>query len=330
MRPKYSKLLTKIGWLVIPIFILVSPILSSVDGLLIYLPFALSVIFLGIPHGAVDHLVPRYISDDYTTKQSVYLVVLLYGITGIAYAASWFVLPSVSLALFIFLTVLHWGQGDTYVMSKVFSASYLENRNISILLSVLIRGSLPMILPYIFYKDRYLEIIREIVSIFSEGLGVFSLLQSDVSVYVATALLLAMFLVYLFVALNSRSDLRTILLDTSEILILVVFFYSLPPVISIGIYFCFWHSCRHIGRLLDSDDVLQEYDVLRGLERFIKISTPMTIGGIFLIGIIWVLVGQPTEINDQLLGVYLVGIAVMTLPHFIIVTWMDLKQSIYQ
>lgn len=322
-------MLTKIGWIIIPVCILSSPILSGADGLFLYLPFALSVIFLGIPHGAVDHLVPRYISEKYNTKKSIYLIILLYLITGTAYAATWFVLPSMSLALFIFLTILHWGQGDTYVVSKVFSASYLQNRNASILLSVLIRGSLPMILPYIFYKDRYLEVMHEIVSIFSEASGVFSPMESDISVYISTTIFVVMFLLYLFLALNSRSDLRTILLDISEILILVVFFYSLPPVVSIGIYFCFWHSCRHIGRLLDSDDVLQEYDLLIGSRRFIKISTPMTIGGILLIGIVWVLAGQPISINDQLLGVYLVGIAVMTLPHFVVVVWMDIKQPIY-
>jgi len=330
VRPKYSKLSAKIGWAIIPLFILLSPTLTGTDGIFLYLPFTISTLFLGIPHGAVDHLVPRYISNKYETKDSLYWVLMLYFILGTAYTVLWFVFPSISLALFILLTILHWGQGDTYIVSKVFSARYLKNNSISVLLSVLIRGYIPMVLTYIFYTDRYIEIVEQIVTIFSERIGILYIIKLDSLPYFASVFFLLMLSVYLLTAIRNGSNSKTVLFDLSEILVLTVFFYSLPPVLSIGIYFCFWHSCRHIGRLLDSDDSLKEYDIITGCKRFMIVSAPMTFGGVVLIGLIWILLGHPISVDDQLLSIYLVGIATMTLPHSIVVVWMDIRQSIYK
>lgn len=329
MRLRYSKLLTKLGWVVIPVFLLVSLLGSNFESNYIYIPFIFSAVFLGMPHGAVDHLVPRYISD-YTTVGSLYRIVSLYLIAGFIYTIMWFISPSLSLALFILLTILHWGQGDTYIISKVFSADYLTDSKSCLSLGLIIRGSIPMLLPYVFYRDRYIEIIGEIVGIFSSGVGVFRYMDSQTAVYIVSGLFALTTITYILLCIDKSNDsLDAIYLDISELILLILLFYALPPILSIGLYFCFWHSCRHIGRLLDTDDVLHDYNMLRATKRFIIISTPMTLGGLVLIGAIWSILGQPMQVGDRLLGIYLVGIAIMTLPHFLVVTWMDMKQSVY-
>lgn len=330
MRIDYSRVFTKLGWIIIPILIVSYPVLSNLSDVYLYIPFIISAILLGMPHGAVDHLVPRYLSS-YSTIKSIYIVSLLYLIAGGLYTIMWFIYPSIALGIFIILTILHWGQGDTYIVSMVFSADYIKNNKISSGLSIIIRGSLPMLVPFIFHQERYLEIVGEIISLFDNGLGVFTYMESSSSPYIVSGILIVILMIYILASSHSgKEPFYTILKDSSEIGVLVIFFALYPPVLSIGIYFCLWHAARHIGRLLDTDDVIENYDILYGIYRFIIISTPMTVGGILVVGLVWFVTGQPTEINDQLLGVYLVGISVMTLPHFIVVIWMDIKQSVYQ
>lgn len=38
--------------------------------------------------------------------------------------------------------------------------------------------------------------------------------------------------------------------DAFEIVLLAAFFALVPPVLAVGLYFCLWHSVRHVGRLM--------------------------------------------------------------------------------
>ena len=38
--------------------------------------------------------------------------------------------------------------------------------------------------------------------------------------------------------------------DILEVALLIVVFATVEPLLAIGLYFCFWHSTRHIARLI--------------------------------------------------------------------------------
>ena len=70
-------------------------------------------------------------------------------------------------------------------------------------------------------------------------------------------------------------------------------------------------------------------DYLAALRRFARDATPATLGALLFFAGLYLAV--PTAPGDRagLLGLYLVGIAVLTLPHVAVVTWMDRRQDVW-
>ncbi len=78
----------------------------------------LGVIFTGIPHGAIDHLVAKKTSE--TRKEKFILLHFLYRYTLIMliYGCVWWLFPGLGLCLFIFLTAFHFGATDMHYFRK--------------------------------------------------------------------------------------------------------------------------------------------------------------------------------------------------------------------
>ena len=71
-----------------------------------------AVAFFGIPHGATDHLVASDIFKSSFPQTWLFVFLLIYtSLMGLV-VLSWNLLPSTSLALFLILTIIHWGLGD--------------------------------------------------------------------------------------------------------------------------------------------------------------------------------------------------------------------------
>ena len=105
-----------------------------------------------------------------------------------------------------------------------------------------------------------------------------------------------------------------------------------PPILAVGMYFCFWHSVRHIARvvLLDERSVedLAGWRWLPPIGRFaLEAAVPTAIALAFVGALWWVTGGVETLAGAT--GLYLVGIAVLTLPHTIVVSIMDREQGIW-
>ncbi|MBA3953021.1 MAG: hypothetical protein H0X57_14230, partial [Rubrobacter sp.] len=87
-----------------------------VPGWIQYLPFAASLVLFGLPHGAVDHLVPSRLAGRDADGRSVLAVVLLYVVLSSLCLALWFVAPVAAFVLFVCVTVFHWGAGDLHAL----------------------------------------------------------------------------------------------------------------------------------------------------------------------------------------------------------------------
>eukprot|EP00960_Hanusia_phi_P048908 759246-Hanusia_phi.AAC.1 len=73
----------------------------------------ISLSFLGVPHGATDHLVgDKIFKHSFPNTWLCVFVVVYLAMMGMV-IASWFLAPVASLAAFLFLSVIHWGLGDT-------------------------------------------------------------------------------------------------------------------------------------------------------------------------------------------------------------------------
>jgi len=122
--------------------------------------------------------------------------------------------------------------------------------------------------------------------------------------------------------------------DAGETLFLTAYFLVVPPILAVGVFFCCWHSVRHIVRLLLLNDgtatQLELGDITGATGRFVRQATPLSVGALGLFSALALAVPvAPVEWID-LFGVYLVGIAVLTAPHIIIVTWLDLDTKLWE
>jgi beta-carotene 15,15'-dioxygenase len=142
-----------------------------------YLPFALSLVVFGLPHGVVDHLaVPRFLGRKVGTTGPALAVGFLYLVFGGLYLALWFVAPSAAFALFIALTWLYWGGGDLHALAAFASDrdGYPAGRTRRAL-TLLVRGGLPMLVPLLAFPETYRAVAESTVGHFAPaGANVFS------------------------------------------------------------------------------------------------------------------------------------------------------------
>lgn len=292
-----------------------------------YAPFAASLLFFGLPHGAVDHLVPGRLTGRGASAGSVAFVVLLYLALGGSYLALWAVAPVACFVLFILITWLHWGQGDLY-SSRAFLGLDAPPTG----LAILVRGALPMLVPLLTFPEAYLGVGESLVRLFGERAPAFSTtLYSPEARLAGAAALAGLSALYLWRLLVRGGPRRAVAAEAGEILLLALYFACVPPVLAVGVYFCLWHAPRHIARLALLDGVsassLAAGSILPALARFVRDAAPLTLAALGLLAVLYLYL--PSGGAGALLGGYLVLISVLTLPHVALVSWMDRRQRVW-
>lgn len=321
------------GWIALVAVALSALIAGDIPLIYQYAPLVISVLLLGLPHGAVDHLVMARQRGERLSVRWLAIVGALYLIFGVAYGVVWFVWPVFAFVFFILLTWFHWGQGELYPLIDIVGAEYVRLPSQQAL-TVLVRGGAPMLVPLVAFPEQYEFVATSLIGLFDTGASDALRPVFETGPRLAVALLYG-FAVCLTIGLGYlRSDDREPwLVDSGELLLLSVFFLLVPPILAIGIYFCFWHSIRHVIRTVllhdGSADALDRADVAPVARQFARDAAPMTAGALFFLGLLYLLV--PSEPGDLsgLVALYLVLIAVLTLPHVVIVSWLDLEQSVF-
>lgn len=295
-----------------------------------YAPFAASLLLFGLPHGATDHLVPGRVTGRGASMGSVVAVVTLYLALGGAYLALWTVAPFASFALFILVTWFHWGQGDLYSSRALLGVGVLP-----LVSALVVRGGLPMLVPLLAFPETYTAVGESLVGLFGgdyiEPLSAGSSLVLRLCGGLGMLLLCLLYLGGVYRLTGSRTSL---LKEAGEVVLLAAYFLTVPPVLAVGIYFCLWHSPRHIARLMLLDpaaaSALSGGRISPALKRFIRDATPLTLAALGLLAALYLYVPTTSEGAGSLLAGYLVLISTLTLPHVVLVTWMDHRQDIWR
>jgi len=301
-----------------------------------YLPFAVSLVLLGLPHGALDHLVPSRLARRAPDRRAIASVVALYMLVGSAVVVLWFASPALAFAAFILTTWFHWGQGDLFVEGTREDAGRPSRLTRAGMLAV--RGALPMIVPLVAAPAVYLGVFRDTTGVIAApALDLTPFLESTpvrVGIGAALVVLVALTLVGTARARwGTPAGRRAWWGDLGEVALLAAFFTVVPPVLAIGLYFCLWHSLRHIVRLSLLDPGAREplatgrFGVV--LRRFAAQSAPVTIVALGLLVALFFAVPRSGLSGGALLGLYLVLISALTLPHVVVVSIMDRRQAVW-
>lgn len=297
-------------------------------------PFAVSIVLFGLPHGAVDHLTLPWAYNEPPTRRWLAIVGGLYLVVGLAYALVWFVTPIAAFVLFILITWFHWGQGEVHPLVELIDPTHLRTRSARAL-TVAARGSLPMLVPLVAFPEEYRWVAARLVGLFgTAGLAALDPVFSPAGRGAVAAIVATLVVASLAVGYRSAEGRGAWRVDAGELLFLTAYFSVVPPILAIGVFFPCWHSVRHITRLVLLDDVgaasLDAGDLGAALARFGWLATPLTVGALVIFGGLALAVPADPISGPELFAVYLVGIAVVTAPHVVVVTMLDLQEGIWQ
>ncbi len=209
------------------------------------LPLAVVGALLGLPHGAVDHLVPGWWAATappggrlaHPTDRS-WLIRFGAGyvvVAGLALAAL-LLAPTPALVLALLLAAVHFGRGEVVTSAERAgqpppspSARWPETIAYGCVTVGLLLWAKPDL------SDPY---VRPLSPWIADG------------VRQTRGPALALLVVAVVVGLAALVRRRQIL-DAAELGLLAVMFAAAPPLAAFGLYFGCWHAVRHTGRLLD-------------------------------------------------------------------------------
>ena len=304
-------------------------LLTAAAGVLLdppiqYAPLLATVLVLGVPHGAVDYLVPARLGD-VSLAASVGLVGGAYLLLGGGYALLWFAAPVVAAGLFVALTWVHWGQGDVHTLSTVLDAEHLEHPATRAG-TLLVRGGLPMAVPLFAFPERYLTVVEAWVDPFGGEVTVEWLLAPGARLVCGVAFG-ALAVAVLVAGYRRAGATPAWRVDAAETALLAVVFATVPPVVAVGAYFAVWHSLRHVGRVVALDGGATT--TTGGLARFVRQAAPPTALAALLFVAFGRLIPARPPTPPAVAGLALVFVAILTLPHVAVVTWMDHRAGVW-
>ena len=323
------------GWVALVVVGLIVVGVGAGSRTLQLLPFLVSVVLFGLPHGAVDHLVPGRMATRITLPRGMLLVGLGYAVAMVAYGLVWWALPAIAAVAFIAMTLLHWGQGDLYTLLRWADCAYYDSRPRRAV-AVLLRGSMPMLVPLVGHPAAYREVLTVFVTLVGGAAATVPPLDAMVVRMTVAVLLTAGGLTVAWWALRwvqTTHRVQPVLIDLGELLVLSVWFLIVPPILAVGVYFTMWHALRHLGRLAEVSPVtqptLEAGAPARAVAHMLWDAVPLTALALAGFAAAWFLLPMGPDGVMSLLGFYLVGIAILTLPHVGVVTWMDRRQGIW-
>ncbi|MGM0556395.1 MAG: Brp/Blh family beta-carotene 15,15'-dioxygenase [Myxococcota bacterium] len=295
-----------------------------------YVPFAVSLLVFGLPHGAVDHLVMADLAGvEWWSWRGLAAILGYLVLAGLVFAL-WFVAPVATFVFFIAMTWYHWGQGEVWFMAAQHRGQPRSPQLRA--LGLVVRGALPMLLPFIAFPEVYLGVADQLAALFgydsARALRIFATWQARGAL---GAVFLAFAGAYLILAWRRAPNHTAWLVDAGEVSLLTAFFLMVPPILSVGLFFCLWHAPRHLIRLaaeLGHADEKRAVD-WRGLAQILTRSIPLTVVSLaVLAGISWWLDVSPSD-PGRSLAVYLALIAAVTFPHVLVVTAMDVRARLF-
>jgi Brp/Blh family beta-carotene 15,15'-monooxygenase len=306
-----------------------------VPGWAEYLPFAASLVLFGLPHGAVDHLVPSRLAGRDAEVRGVMAVVVLYlALSGICLVL-WFAAPAAAFVLFVAVTAFHWGAGDLHALLFFGDGGLDRMGGVSRGLLVLLRGGLPVLVPLVFFPEVYRGVAAAAAGLFDADASSLSWAFSPASrlaAGVALAVLAGLFFGH--AAGDFAGNRRALLPVALETLLLFALFAVVPPVLAVGLYFALWHAPRHVARLILLHPAgarhLRDGRYWRALVRFARDAAPLTGLALALLGGLYLAVPRPAGEPGSLLALYLVLISALTLPHAALVAYMDARQGVWE
>lgn len=267
---------------------------------------AVVALAIGIPHGALDHLVTLPKSAPW--KMALFVVIYV----AIALAAIWAILQwnVWGFIAVVIMSATHFGIGDSAFISELNHLKGSTSSKFPVWAYAPAAGLLPVVIPLV--NSRSTEALTKVnAELINWHYGYTSEIQIAVA---AIATLSAM-------ALISRKRYR----DLLDLALLAALASVAPPLVVFAVYFGCWHAMRHTARLtslLPRSIASYEGGNSRGAFTHAVIpGLPALAGTLIFVAL---LAGfSQSNVSDTFLWLTLVTIWALTVPHMIVTAKLD-------
>jgi Brp/Blh family beta-carotene 15,15'-monooxygenase len=267
---------------------------------------AVVALAIGIPHGAVDHVVTLPKSAPW--KMAIFVVIYV----AIALAAIWAILQwnVWGFIAVVIMSATHFGIGDSAFISELNHLKGNASSKLPVWAYAPAAGLLPVVIPLV--NSRSTEALTKVnAELINWHHGYTSEIQIAVA---AIATLSAM-------ALISRKRYR----DLLDLALLAALASVAPPLVAFAVYFGCWHAMRHTARLTSllprSLDAYERNNSRRAFVLAIIPGLPALAGTLIFVAL---LAGfSHTNVSDTFLWLTLVTIWALTVPHMIVTAKLD-------
>ena len=268
---------------------------------------ALVALAVGIPHGALDHLVtlPR------ASLVRMTLFIMMY--IAIAVVAVWAILQwnVVGFVGVVIMSALHFGIGDTAFITEQSRASGSKNfTRLTQVLYALSAGALPVVIPLTNHDStRALAAVNEDLVSWHGGW--------NEELLVAVTVLTSVALLALAITRRWR--------DCVDLFVLAALAFLTPPLVAFAAYFGLWHAMRHTARLTlnlkSSQNSIASNEAGRAFRQAVIPGIPALVGTF----VIALLIGfqTPGKLSDEFLWLSLVVVWALTVPHMMVTARLD-------
>jgi Brp/Blh family beta-carotene 15,15'-monooxygenase len=266
------------------VFLLISRVDDQTAQNFNYLVLIFGFFSIGIPHGAVDHMLTKH------KKLPLSSFILNYLLLIGAYLLIWYLFPVLSLFIFVAYSAFHFGESEL-----------IQNKEEIIAKRKYIKAFLLGLSILLFIVSTHKE---ESIAIISKMIGVSNLSGISIGLQTWSSIVSIASISYIVLTF-----LRSMSISSFGILILVVLGIQVPLSMAFGLYFIVQHSFNawshlKIGLNMNSRDL------------YLK-SLPFTFGALLLFSVMIYFFYNSIDISG-IWPVFFVFIACVSLPHFIL------------
>lgn len=265
---------------------------------------AVTALAIGIPHGALDHLVTLPKSRPLIMAAFVTIYVLVAVVAVIAILN----FNVIGFVIVLLMSATHFGIGDTAFLNEMDRRGSAK-RKLPRAIYAIAAGSTPVVIPLVNSKST--DALAQVnPSLINWHQGYDQEILYAVSVFAVTAI------VVLYLSHRKR--------ESIDILLLLALALLAPPLISFAVYFGCWHAMRHTARLTltlaSSQAAFAQGDSSKAFTRAVLPGIPALLGTFLIAGVL-ALMGN--EFNDDFLWMALVVVWALTVPHMAVTAKLD-------
>ena len=265
---------------------------------------AVIALALGIPHGALDHLVtlPK-------SKPTVMvLFIAIYVLVAIVAVIAILKFNVVGFIFVLLMSATHFGIGDAAFLNEMDRRGRRKAKLPRFIYAVA-AGSIPVLIPLVNSASTdALAQVNPVLINWHQGLD--QEILAGVSAFAVIAI------VTLFILRRKRESL--------DLALLLALALIAPPLIAFAVYFGCWHAMRHTARLTltlnSSQRAYASGDSQSAFTRAVIPGLP-ALAGTFLIAAVLALMGN--EFNDDFFWMALVIVWALTVPHMAVTAKLD-------